>query len=96
MADEHARWIVREIADILATATEHGRHRSTGEPLPHHERVRLQRRKVTLVRAIARRSPSAGGVHEAVRDAEAQLTGMLAKNPIATPFSTLDVSGPTR
>jgi hypothetical protein len=66
------------------------------EPHMADERVRLQRRKVTLVRAIARRTPSAGGIHEAVRDAEAQLTDLLAKTPTATPFSTLDVQGPTR
>jgi hypothetical protein len=97
MADEHGRWIVREIADILATATEHGRRRSTGERLPLHEFVQLQRRKVTLLCAIAQRSPSARGIHQAVDDVEAQLTDMLAEAPPASsPFTTLDARGPKR
>lgn len=80
MVDEHGQWIVREIADVLATATEHGRRRSTGEQLPHHERVQLQRRKVTLLRAIANRSSSVRGVQQAVHEAESQLTRMLAEH----------------
>ena len=97
MADEHGRWIVREIADVLATATEHGRRRSTGEQLPHHECVQLQRRKVTLLRAIADRSPSARGVQQAVHEAESQLTDMLAEHsPASTASTTVDVPGPTR
>ncbi len=97
MADEYGRWIVREIADILATAAEHGRRRSTGEQLPHQERVQLQRRKITLLRAIAQRSPSARGVHQAVDEAEAQLTDMLSVSPTASSaYAKVDVRGPAR
>lgn len=97
MADEHGRWIVREIADILATVTEHGRRRSTGEQLPRHERVQLQRRKVALLHAIAQRSPSARGVHRAVDEAEAQLTDMLAVAPPASSaHAEGDLRGPAR
>jgi len=96
MADEHGRWIVREIADVIATATEHGRRRSTGEQLPYHERVQLQRRKVRLLRAIAKRSPSARGVQQAAHEAESQLTRMLAEpSPARTALTTVAVRGPT-
>jgi hypothetical protein len=97
MADAHGRWIVHEIADVLATATEHGRRRSTGEQIPHHELVALQRRKVTLLRAIAHRSPSARGVRQAVNDAEAQLTNLLTEAPTASSVSSsIDMRGPAR
>ncbi len=96
MADEHGRWIVREIADVIATATAHGRRRSTGEQLPHHECVQLQRRKVRLLHAIARRSPYACGVQQAAHEAENQLTRMLAEpSPASTALTTIDVQGPT-
>jgi len=96
MADEHGRWIVQEIADVIAIATEHGRRRSTGEQMPHHERVQLQRRKVTLLDAIANRSPSARGVQQAVHEAENRLTRMLAEpSPASTALTTIDVRGPT-
>ncbi len=96
MADEHGQWLVREIADVIATATEHGRRRSTGEQLPHHERVQLQRRKVTLLHAIATRSPSARGVQQAVHEAGSRLACILAEpSPASTALSTIDVQGPT-
>jgi hypothetical protein len=96
MADQHGRWIIREIADVIATATEHGRRRSTGEQLPHHERVQLQRRKVTLLHAIATRSPSARGVQHAVHEAESWLACILAEpSPASTALTTIDVQGPT-
>jgi hypothetical protein len=96
MADEHGRWIIREITDVIATATEHGRRRSTGEQLPHHERVQLQRRKVTVLHAIATRSPSARGVQQAIHEAESQLACILAEPSPARAASTpIHVQGPT-
>ncbi len=97
MADEQSRWIIGEIADVLSTVTEQGRRRSTGEQIPHHELVALQRRKVTLLRAIAHRSPSARGVRQAVNDAEAQLTNLLTEAPTASSASSaIDMRGPAR
>ncbi len=79
MADD--RWLVRELTDVIATATESGCRRATSEPIPHAEQVQLQRRKVMLLRAIAERSPHSREVGDLLGHAERRLQQITGPHP---------------
>jgi hypothetical protein len=90
-------WIIREITDVVATATDSGQRRATGDQIPRHEQVLLQRRRVALLRAIAHRSPAAHGVQQAVSDAEARLSELVTETPAAhTVLTAIEQGGPAR
>ena len=90
--DTDGRRIIREVTEIVATATESGARRSTGEPLPWSEQVALQRRKVLLLRDIAARSSQECGVREVLAHAEHRLRQLAA--PVAA-VNTREEIGPT-
>jgi hypothetical protein len=77
MAD-NGYWLIREITDVVATATEFGYRQATGEQIPWHEQVQLQRRKVLVLRAIAERSPHDHDVQEVLDGAERGLQEITA------------------
>lgn len=79
--DTDARRLIREVTDVVATATESGARRTTGEPLPLAEQVALQRRKVLLLRDIAARSTQECGVREVLAHAERRLRQLAS--PVA-------------
>jgi hypothetical protein len=80
MADDGYR-LIREVIDLVATATEVGYRQATGEQVPWHEQVELQRRKVLILRAIAERSRCDRDVHDALRAAERGLQEITASQP---------------
>jgi len=80
MADNGYR-LIREITDVVATATEFGYRQATGEQIPWPEQVDLQRRKVRILRAIAERSPHDRDVRNVLDVAERGLHEITASEP---------------
>jgi hypothetical protein len=80
MAD-NSYWLIREITDVVATATEFGYRQATGEHIPWHEQVELQRRKVAVLRTIAERSPHDHDVQDVLDVAERALLEITAPEP---------------
>jgi hypothetical protein len=80
MADD-GQWIIHEVTDVIATATEFGYRRATGEQIPWLEQVQLQRRKVLVLRAIAERIPQSADVHAVLRHAEHRLRHIGTPGP---------------
>jgi len=80
MAD-NGYWLIRDITDIVDTATEFGYRQAIGEQIPWHEQVGLQRRKVLVLRAIADRSPRDHDVRNVLQVAERGLQEITASKP---------------
>jgi len=84
MADD-GYWLIREITNVVATATEFGYRQATGEQIPWHEQVELQRRKVLILRAIAERSGHNSDVQHELGVAERGLQAISATKPNTHP-----------
>jgi len=67
-----------------------------GEQLPHPERVRLQRRKLMLLRASAARAPAARGVQEATKPRLSSPTCPPTGSTTRVTITPVDVHGWTR
>jgi hypothetical protein len=80
MAD-HDQWLIGEITDIVATATELRYRRATGEPIAWHEHVGLQRRMVHVLQAIAECSPHSRDVRRELERAERRMRHLTAPEP---------------
>ena len=80
MADNGYR-LIRDITDVVATATEFGYRQATGEQIPWHEQVELQRCKVRVLRAIAERTPHDRDVQAVLGVAEHALQEITACEP---------------
>ncbi len=73
--------LIREFTDVVTTATEFGYRQATGEQIPWHEQVELQRRKVRVLRAIAKRTPYDRDVQHVLGVAEHALQEITAFKP---------------
>ncbi len=73
--------LVCEITEVVATLTEFGYRQATGEQIPWHEQVELQRRKVRVLRAIAERTPHDRDVQDVLRVAERALLEITTPKP---------------
>jgi hypothetical protein len=87
--------LIREIADVVATATDLHYRRATGEPIAWHEHVQLQRRVVLVLCAIAERSPQSPDVRHELDRAERRMQHLTASEPIPTPSGTGQASEAT-
>ena len=88
------RWIIREIAEVVATATDSGQLRATGDQIPRQERVPLLRRKVELLRVIAHRLPNDPDVRVLLSTAKCQLQQLTNPGPLPGVERVCD-AGPT-